>query len=201
MIHHPLSSSIIIIIFIIIIITHHHHHHPSSPIIIIFTHHYCYLFIQHLPSSSSIIIIIYYQSSSLSSIIIHHHHQTASSIINIIHQPPSSSITIVHHQVFIMKYTIAQFKLLLLPVPIIVCYFLQLFIATFLKETAFFSNYDPSFLKSNRYCLLSLQVTWHSAPSSLCILTVHTQHASPMSNPTSIKHSQPDARSIFIPCI
>ncbi len=60
-----------------------------------------------------------------------------------------------------------------------------LFTATFIKETAFLINYYPSFLKSNRYCLLRLQVTSHSAPSFLCILTVHTQHASSMSNPPS----------------
>ncbi len=48
--------------------------------------------------------------------------------------------------------------------------------------------------------VLSLQVTSHSAPSSVCILTIHTQHVSSMSNSTSIRHSQPDTRSIFIPC-
>ncbi len=88
------------------------------------------------------------------------------------------------------------------PFATIVWYFLLLFTSTFLRETAFF-NYDPSFLKLHRYCLLwqlSQQVTSYSAPSSLCILTVHTQHATSMANSTSIRHSPPDARSIFIPC-
>ncbi len=99
--------------------------------------------------------------------------------------------------------TTVRIKLNRPPFASIVWYFLLLFTATFLSETAFF-NYDHSFLKLNRSCLLwhlSPQVTSYSALSSLCILTVHIQHATSMSNSTSIRHSPPGARSILIPCI
>ncbi len=41
----------------------------------------------------------------------------------------------------------------------------------------------------------------HKTSFSLCILTVHTQNVTSMSKPSSIRHSQSNARGIFIPRI
>ncbi len=51
------------------------------------------------------------------------------------------------------------------------------------------------------YSYIAVHKSQHTLHFLLFVSLLHTQHASSMSNPTSIKTFTPDARSIFIPCI
>ncbi len=50
------------------------------------------------------------------------------------------------------------------------------------------------------YSDISAHRSHHTLHFLLFVFLLHTQHATSMSNPTSIKTFTPDARSIFIPC-
>ncbi len=50
------------------------------------------------------------------------------------------------------------------------------------------------------YSDIAVHRSHHTLHCLLFVSLCHTQHATSMSNPTSIKTFTPDARSIFIPC-
>ncbi len=75
-----------------------------------------------------------------------------------------------------------------MPFATIVWYFLQFFTATFLNEIAFFFNYDPSFLKSNRYCSLS------AGHMTLCSIFSFYPHCS---HPTCVFNVKPNLNKTF----
>ncbi len=51
------------------------------------------------------------------------------------------------------------------------------------------------------YSDIAVHRSHHTLPFLLFVSLLHTQHATSISNPTSIKQIIRDARSIFIPCI